>query len=444
MSGIPPEAAAQLGLDYANFPPWMMMWVAFYMDLFSFGVNWRSHVPSGWADPGAWLSEEYKSTDALKFFPDTLSLSFEKFRSYQGYNVTPGSGALAGVHGLDDMSDYFRSLYEYMFETPSTALSNLWTPTSMWTVAVLVVFIKVVKAIVMPQFERIGRDLSVKTHGEAWLAENEERITKFGEYVFRFFYHSFISLVGFYYFWDAPWWDPSVGGTRNLYTDFPYDPVQPSMCWYYLFQAAYNVDAMVSLLQISFQIKLLPKDSNLPITIGWADTVRGDFNEMMAHHIVTNSLVYMSSFFRQTRIGSMVFWLHDLSDVPVDMAKLANFVKWKEATVGSFVLLCIMWFWTRLWVLPLTIWTSVFYEGHVIINAGKEIEVYFYTFQPAFLLLLGILIFLHAVWFSMFIKMGIVLVTKGETHDFTEHKKGEKQDVPNGTVVTSNGKKKIT
>ena len=57
-------------------------------------------------------------------------------------------------------------------------------------------------------------------------------------------------------------------------------------------------------------------------------------------------------------------------------------------------------------------------------------DVYFYAFQPVFMMLLSILVLLHATWFSMFVKMGYVLATKGETHDMTEHKKGEKDPVP--------------
>lgn len=143
----------------------------------------------------------------------------------------------------------------------------------------------------------------------------------------------------------------------------------------------------------------------------------------------------------------MVFWMHDISDVPVDMAKLANFVKWKKATVFSFVILCITWAYTRLFVLPFTIWSAIYFEGQHTIPQGMGMENYYYTYQPIFLILLGILIFLHFIWFSMFIKMGVVLVTKGEAHDLSEHKNGEKQDKKapaNGVSHSAKAKKKIS
>ena len=451
MTGIPTELQERFEYDYSNYPPWVTLWIPFFIDLvctpFECRSSWRSYLPESLGGPGGWFSEEFEIVSASQMFKDALT--FEEFQTQQGFQVTKGSGLLAGLQGGTNLNAWFKSLYRYMFETPTTALSNLLSPTGLGVVVLLVLVIKLIKKVTMPRFQNIGRRLARKAHGDAWLEENEIRITKFGEYVFRLCYHSFISLVGFYFFWDAPWWNKDQGGTVNLYTDFPRDPIKPSMAWYYLFQAAYNVDAMVSLLEISLQVKVFPKDSVLPLTIGWSDTVRGDFNEMMAHHIVTNALVFLSSYFRQTRIGSMVFWMHDISDVPVDLCKLANFVKWHKATAWSFFLLCSVWFVTRLYVLPFTIWASVYTEStHLAVGNPMHFHVYFYAYQPLFLMLLGALIGLHVVWFSMFIQMGRILIFKGEAHDISEHKGGEEGAAPkkkhtNGVVVNGS-KKKIT
>lgn len=446
LSGIPKEDIAQLGIaDFSRFPPWLMLWPAFWMDVLCLPIgcrdSWRQYVPYGLAEPGQWFSEEFETARVMRSLPDRLS--FEQFQALKGYTVRTGSGMLAGVNSWADMNDWSKSLYEYMFDTPSTSLAKLTTPTAFGVILLLVCLIKIIKAVAMPQFRAIGRYLALRAHGETWVKENEERIVKFGEYVFRLCYHSFISLVGFKLFWNAPWWDESQGGTINLYSDFPHDPVQPSMCWYYLFQAAYNVDAMISLLEISFAIKVLPKDSAVPMKVVWASTVRGDFNEMMAHHIVTNALVFTSSHLVQTRIGSMVFWMHDISDVPVDLAKLANFVKWKAGTIGFFFLLCAVWAYTRLYILPFYIWASIYNKSQWLAKDLLEFWIYFYAYQPMFLVLLGVLIFLHFVWFSMFIKMGVLLVTKGETHDLSEHKKGEKDNSIQNGHATNGHKQKV-
>jgi len=56
--------------------------------------------------------------------------------------------------------------------------------------------------------------------------------------------------------------------------------------------------------------------------------------------------------------------------------------------------------------------------------------MYYNMFKPIFVFLLGFLILLHFFWFTMFIRMGYVLIRKGETHDFSEHKNGEVQYSP--------------
>jgi len=441
MSGFSAEMMESMEFDPSNFPPWIALWVPLYIDVICKPLNcrksWRNHFPSSLTTGDGWWSEKYQIVDVTAELPYAGIVSFEDFREQQGLEVTTGSGVLAGLNitilglkGNSDVGGWLNALYVYLFETNSSALSNLLSPTGLWGVFLLVLLIRAFKSYALPKFQKIGTDLAQKAHGDSWLEdeENKIRITKFGEYVYRLLYHSTISLVGAYFFWDAPWWNKDQGGTVNLFINFPSDPVKPSMSWYYLLQASYNVDAMISLLDISFQLNYRSKYSLLPTSIGWASTVRGDFNEMLAHHIVTNALVFLSSYFRQTRIGSMVFWMHDISDVPVDICKLANFVKWHYTTTTAFFLLCAIWFATRLYVLPLTIWKSIYTESLYMMKGNPpQYKIYFYAYQPIFLILLGILIVLHLLWFSMFINMAIVLLKKGEAHDLSVHKNGEKQ-----------------
>jgi len=205
-------------------------------------------------------------------------------------------------------------LYEFAFETSSTALSELTTWTSLWTLLGLVLLLRTLKnRLLLPVFCQFGRRIGRATHGRQWEKENEVRITKFGEYVFRLCYHSMISAYGIVYFYDKSWWAgkddaelPMTMGTITLFRGFPYHPVEPGMAWYYLLQSAYNLDAMITLLELSFCIhinwdkirfwkkrpkilqqpntsdNLLPLD--LPINLRWSSTVRGDFREMFVHH----------------------------------------------------------------------------------------------------------------------------------------------------------------
>jgi hypothetical protein len=332
-----------------------------------------------------------------------------------------------------------QSLYQYAFETESTALGNLGTPTAFLVLIVMVLLMRALKSVVLPFFSSLGRRAGRQTHGPDWEAANEVRIVKFGEYVFRLLYHTSISVYGVYYFSDKEWWAP--GGTVSLFHGFPHHPVQPGMQWYYLFQAAYNLDAFCSLLELSVYLKWQsPRKSTTakatsakrwswPVRIAWRESVRGDFQEMAIHHCVTNALVIFSSWFRLTRIGSMVFMVHDVSDVPVDLSKLANFLKWKTATAVGFFIMVLVWMMTRLYILPFTIYRSTLTESHYILATGRIPPVLYAFYRPIPYVGLGLLILLHAAWFAMFVRMGYLLVFKNETHDLSEHKQGESQQI---------------
>ena len=181
---------------------------------------------------------------------------------------------------------------------------------------------------------------------------------------------------------------------------------------------------MANLLELSFTVSVFPP------RIAWKKTVRGDFREMFIHHVITNLLVIGSSFFRFTRVGSMVFLVHDISDVPVDLSKLANFLKWKATTATCFASMVLVWCMTRLGALPFVIFRSVIQESWMVCTSGHIEPIYYLHYQPLFVVLIGLLILLHLLWFGMFIQMGWLLISKGEAQDLAEHKKGEHVAVP--------------
>jgi len=123
----------------------------------------------------------------------------------------------------------------------------------------------------------------------------------------------------------------------------------------------------------------------------------------------------------------MVFLVHDVSDVPVDMSKLANFMKWKVATTVCFMMLVLVWLAMRLVVFPLIIVKSVFSESRLLYQDGSMSPILFKMCMPLFQCILVALTALHLFWFLMLIRIGYHLVIKGERHDLTEHKNGEER-----------------
>lgn len=408
--------ASSAHFSWSDHPPQTVVLFTTFIDLLCYPLtsNWRAYVPSDWS----WIQREYNASSCLGYPPPILT-----YADYVANN------------SLDFFS--FSSIYSYAFETDSTALGLLTSPTSMIVLFFLVMALRSIKAILLPYFSSIGRSAGRKTHGVEWEQHNEIRILKFGEYVFRLIYHSCISIYGVVAFRDKVWWDPERGGTANLYMGFPFHPIEPGMAWYYLIQCAYNLEALISLVELSFTFSFcMPSTQSyfLPVTIAWKPTVRGDFREMCIHHVVTNILVIGSSFLRFTRIGSMVFMVHDLSDIPVDFSKLANFLKWKAATAMCFLTMVLCWLYFRLGILPFTIVRSVLTQSQHVLDPPSDVPHDCYVvYQGLFKVLLMLIVLLHTLWFWMFIQMGYYLVFKGETHDLSEHKKGEDQKaVPNG------------
>ena len=413
MPSNPPVSST---FDWSEHPPGPVVLLIKTLDILfdPFLSNWRSLVPENWS----WVQHEYNVASCAHFFRPMVTY---------------------GDYVAENSLDYYNtsSLYSYAFQTDSTSLGLLTTPTSIFVLCVLVMMFRTTKAFLLPFFSSLGRRAGRHTHGMEWEKHNEIRIQKFGEYVFRLLYHFIISVYGIYTFSDKIWWDESRGGTANLFLGFPFHPIEPDMAWYYLIQSAYNLEALISLFELSIEVKVVKPSSEslfLPLTIGWSPSVRGDFREMCIHHIVTNMLIIGSSFFRLTRIGSMVFMVHDISDVPVDLSKLANFLKWKAATAAGFGTMVLCWLVLRLGMLPFVILRASINDGHLVLETGEAPLDCFVVYRSFFILLLFTIVMLHAAWFTMFIQMGYMLIFKGEAHDLSEHKKGEEQTVvPNKT-----------
>lgn len=409
-SSSSPVLDANGQLDMSAYPPVPVLWITATIDTICalpLGCShWREqlHIP----ETSVWHAKVPPLLDHLP-----AMLTYQEFVAQKQQQQS--ASALASANNT------WQNLYQYAVETPSTSLGNLATP-SAWLVLIALVFLlRRIKKFFLPIFSSLGRAAARRTHGTDWEAQNEERIAKFGEYVFRLFFHSFISIYGVVYFWDKEWW--ATGGTLSMFQGFPHHAVEPGMIWYYQVQAAYNMDAMVSLLELSFvfESKRLWQ-GQWPWR--WSRTVRGDFQEMMVHHVITNLLVIGSSVCRLTRIGSMIFLVHDLSDVPVDLSKLANFLKWKITTLVCFFSMIAVWLATRLYALPVIIYGAMVTQSQYVVQEGLPVLLYVH-YRYMFYILIGMLIMLHVAWFGMFMQMLGTFVKRNECHDLSEHKSGE-------------------
>ena len=88
-----------------------------------------------------------------------------------------------------------------------------------------------------------------------------------------------------------------------------------------------------------------------------------DYYVMMSHHIITLALVGLSFHHNYVRYGVMVLFIHDASDVFLDLMKTANYLRLEERAgcylVEIFYASCfVSWPYFRLYQLPKMIWNG--------------------------------------------------------------------------------------
>ena len=144
---------------------------------------------------------------------------------------------------------------------------------------------------------------------------------------------------------------------------------------------------------------------------------------MMLHHCVTVGLVLGSYVTDELNIGLIVLFVHDASDIVLDLMKMANYLK-VEDTHGFFVTeICfvscvISWAYLRLYKFPCIIYYGVWlgiaeHCSHVVGSNNWEAVTNTNFAAPA-LILLSTLVVLHIYWFTLLIRIAIKLLTSKE------------------------------
>jgi very-long-chain ceramide synthase len=115
---------------------------------------------------------------------------------------------------------------------------------------------------------------------------------RFMEQVYTAIYFAIAGAAGLYVMRQSPVW---YFNTRGMYEDFPHKTLSANLKFYYLFQASYWAQqAIVMLLGLEKR--------------------RKDYYELVAHHIITLSLIGLSYRFHFTHIGVAIYITHDISD----------------------------------------------------------------------------------------------------------------------------------
>ncbi|RHY32482.1 hypothetical protein DYB32_002530 [Aphanomyces invadans] len=161
------------------------------------------------------------------------------------------------------------------------------------------------------------------------------------------------------------------------------------------------------------------------------EEVRKDYLIMMTHHVVTIALVTWSFAMGFLPVGVLVLLLHDASDVPLDLLKMANYLKLEDrkgffVTEVLFAIMLSVWVYFRVYLYPAKLIYTSFWENReacCLPHEAHDLNVVFpYPGPPswlAFNILLGSLYLLHIWWTFLILRLLKGVLTKS-VHDVAE------------------------
>jgi hypothetical protein len=170
------------------------------------------------------------------------------------------------------------------------------------------------------------------------------------------------------------------------------------------------------------------------------DERRKDYFVLYLHHIITIMLVAMSFFQDWLRGGLTVLWVHDVSDVFVDLLKMVNYLK-LEGPRGYFAsemayVACVSgWVYWRLYqfpfrVIPGSMWASlVRFTPETYAEYGWKTP--FLAEVPAMTFLctlLCVLLVLHVYWAYLLFMVGYRILTESAREASRQEYEGDSDD----------------
>jgi acyl-CoA-dependent ceramide synthase len=176
---------------------------------------------------------------------------------------------------------------------------------------------------------------------------------------------------------------------------------------YYLLQAAYWLQqAIVLVLQL--------------------EKPRKDFKELILHHIVTVTLIFLSYRFHFTWIGLAVFWTHDVSDFFLAVSKTLNYID-HYLVAPWFALFIGMWIYMRHYLFFVVYW-SVLTKFRTVGLWELDWDLQHYKCwiaQYIATVLLGALQAINLFWLFLIFRVAIRFVVSKEAVDERSEDEGE-------------------
>ena len=212
-----------------------------------------------------------------------------------------------------------------------------------------------------------------------------KRASKLGYQLWLFLFYVVSSIYGYVVIGDREWVAFPLGKREmyHLFADSPFR-ADTSIQFYYAYAIGFY---MAELLAI------------------FVETKRSDFFEYLLHHVVTLYLIAFSWMGYETRIGTYVLLIHDISDIGLCTTKIAHYVGNEFLVNVNFVFFFVSFIAMRLVCLPsLTI--GIYYLGPLV----RPISTNCWYLA----IFVGIVLqALHIFWFYLIIRMLYRLLSGG-------------------------------
>ncbi|RDL33013.1 Uncharacterized protein BP5553_08452 [Venustampulla echinocandica] len=277
----------------------------------------------------------------------------------------------------------------------------------LWDIAFVsfyVIVLSFTREFIMQEILRpLARFCGIKAHGKQF---------RFMEQAYTAIYFGLTGPAGLYVMRQTPVW---YFDARGMFEFFPHKTHQAVFKFYYLFQAAYWAQQAV--------VMLLGMEKR-----------RKDFNELVAHHIVTLTLVGLSYRFHFTYIGIAIYITHDISDFFLALSKSLHYID--SPMVGLYFGTSIgAWIYLRHY-LNIRIFISLFNEFRTVgpYEMNWETGQYKSPFSNTIaIVLLGSLQSLNLFWLYCLLRSAfrfvVYNVAKDDRSDTSEDEELELEDI---------------
>jgi ceramide synthetase len=232
----------------------------------------------------------------------------------------------------------------------------------------------------------------------------KKKIEKAAFAYFRSLWYLFITIVGYYCLKDEEWLPRTLGGTARTLKDLdqfwdglPYQPQNRKVVIYYMIQFGSALCTFI------LQFK--------------QNRTRNSYGEFLLHDMATLMLLIISFLNNYLRMGAVVLFLHDISDIFSYGCKIFVDTEYLKTTLFFYVSLVLSWFWTRLYVFPFQVILQCFTNN---IWARPELVGYMII-----AICLATLLCLHVYWIVLILNIGVKFLRTGEADDMQDAEKTE-------------------